>query len=112
MKERTAVKPVRIQLSRRKGFKLVSPNGLPNVIVDRRTKWGNPCRSGTKENAVADYRRWIERDLTVASFKIAFGEPPSVEEIRRELAGKNICCWCKLTDACHGDVILEIASKV
>jgi len=34
--------PVRLQLSRQKGARLVSPNGLPIVIVDRRSKWGNP----------------------------------------------------------------------
>ena len=37
-------KPVRVQLSRRKGFRLdeAAGNGLPTVKVDRTTKWGNP----------------------------------------------------------------------
>lgn len=35
------IQPVRLQLSRKRGAKLVSPNGLPNVIVERRSKWGN-----------------------------------------------------------------------
>lgn len=39
-------KPVRLQLSRRKGFDLqalsMATNGLPAVNVARPTKWGNP----------------------------------------------------------------------
>lgn len=34
--------PVRLQLSRAKGSRLVSPNGLPVVSVARPGKWGNP----------------------------------------------------------------------
>jgi hypothetical protein len=31
-------------------------------------------------------------------------------DIRRELAGKNLACWCQLDRPCHGDVLLEIAN--
>ena len=37
-------------------------------------------------------------------------------EARAELAGKNLACWCPLTDAqgnrvpCHADVLLELAN--
>lgn len=27
-----------------------------------------------------------------------------------ELRGKNLACWCKPGDPCHGDVLLEIAN--
>lgn len=33
------------------------------------------------------------------------------EEIRAELAGKNLACWCPLDQPCHADVLLEIANK-
>lgn len=43
-------KPVRLQLSRRKGFNLqalsLATNGLPAVSVAKPSKWGNPCRIG------------------------------------------------------------------
>lgn len=35
---------------------------------------------------------------------------PSVEEIRAELAGKDLVCWCYPTHPCHADVLLEIAN--
>lgn len=40
------IQPVRIQLSRQRGFRLqevsLALNGLPAVKVDRTTQWGNP----------------------------------------------------------------------
>lgn len=64
------VKPVRLQLSRRKGFSLQAlsreTNGLEAVNVARPSKWGNPFRVGeasprdgspmTASEAVAWYR--------------------------------------------------------
>jgi hypothetical protein len=43
-------------------------------------------------------------------------ELTTVEDIRRELRGKNLACWCPLEDEngnrvpCHADVLLEIAN--
>lgn len=34
----------------------------------------------------------------------------TLEDVRRELAGKDLCCWCPLDKACHADVLLEIAN--
>ena len=39
-----------------------------------------------------------------------FGKPPLTDDIRRELAGKNLACWCALDAICHADVLLEIAN--
>lgn len=38
-------------------------------------------------------------------------DPAAQEMIRRDLAGKNLACWCRLSDVCHGDVLLEIANR-
>lgn len=35
---------------------------------------------------------------------------PSVQEIRAELAGKDLACWCPTYEPCHADVLLEIAN--
>lgn len=35
---------------------------------------------------------------------------PSVDEIRAELAGKDLSCWCPIDEPCHADVLLEIAN--
>ncbi len=37
------------------------------------------------------------------------GYPP-LEEIRAELRGKDLACWCPLDGPCHADVLLEIAN--
>jgi hypothetical protein len=105
------VKPIRIQRKRTRGWRM-PPN---TVSVTRPGPYGNPLRVGmwrgyTAADAKADYKRWIERDLTVRSFEGAFGKPPSIERIRRDLGGKNLACWCALGDPCHGDVLLEIAN--
>jgi hypothetical protein len=34
----------------------------------------------------------------------------TVEDARAELAGRDLACWCKLTDPCHADVLLEVAN--
>lgn len=32
------------------------------------------------------------------------------DEIRTELAGHDLCCWCPLDQPCHADVLLELAN--
>ncbi|OHV85914.1 DUF4326 domain-containing protein [Ensifer sp. LCM 4579] len=99
-------KPVRLQLSRRKGFDLqarsLATNGLPAVNVARPGKWGNPNLVTTHghEGAV----RAFARDLRGGILNF------SVEDVRRELRGKNLACWCKPGAPCHADVLLEIAN--
>lgn len=36
---------------------------------------------------------------------------PSVDQVRRWLAGRNLACWCPPGLACHADVLLEIANE-
>ena len=33
------------------------------------------------------------------------------EDIRRELGGKDLMCWCPMDQPCHADVLLEIANS-
>jgi hypothetical protein len=63
----------------------------------------------TAAEAVRDYRRWIACDPVVRSFDNAFGKPPTMDEIKA-LRGFNLCCWCKIGDPCHADVLLELAN--
>lgn len=100
--------PQRIQRSRKKGSKL--PENT--VCVTRPSRWGNPFvvgKFGTAQECVDEY---------VKQF-LAPHENPIINEIiernRRtvveQLKGKNIACWCKIGDPCHGDVLLEIANQ-
>lgn len=93
--------PVRLQLSRRKGFDLqalsMATNGLPAVNVARPSKWGNPW---TVENT--------GRIDAVLRFACETAPLLDVSPLR----GKNLACWCALDgEPCHADVLLEIASR-
>jgi hypothetical protein len=104
--------PERIQRKRTKGWKM-PPN---TVNVTRPGKWGNPARIGmwrnfNREDAVRSFRGWITRDLSYRSYEITFGKPPTCEEIKRELGGKNLACFCPLDRPCHADVLLEMANS-
>jgi len=115
------MKPQRIQLQRRKGFGLQAfsqgLNGLPAQSVARPGPWGNPFaieevmaetgldRAAAQAEAVSRCGRWLrgEEGLSLKT-------PPSVGTIRRELAGKNLACWCRVGDPCHADMLIEIAN--
>lgn len=34
----------------------------------------------------------------------------SVDDVRHELAGADLACWCRLDQPCHADVLLELAN--
>lgn len=124
-------KPVRLQRSRKKGYRLESPNGLPIVCVTRPGNFGNPFRAGmsghdaseaaaiagrmrcdiedgpyTAGDAVELYRWWI----TAVPERLNDPLPPT-KLLLAELRGKNLACYCKLGDPCHADVLLELANR-
>jgi hypothetical protein len=131
--------PERIQRKRTAGWRM--PDGA--VYVGRPSKWGSPIRI-TRERArnVTWYRvhgspmdrnggpayvgldtarhfaaRHFEWDLLNGRLS----DYPSLDEIRAELAGRDLACWCpprtvyrsgNLGDfCCHGDVLLELANQ-
>lgn len=108
--------PERIQLRRTKGWRL-PPNAKS---VARPGPWGNPFRVGDELQAftVRPDREtgWgctmpITAELAVAMFRAwQLCRPENLAEIRAELAGFDLACWCKLGDPCHADVLLELAN--
>ena len=90
--------PTRFQRSRRKGARL--PSGV--VVVTRPTKWGNPHPlSLGREQAVARYHE----DLPAGRLAI------TVDDVERELRGRDLACYCPLDGPCHADVLLEMANQ-
>lgn len=98
---------------------------LNTVKVDRTTRWGNPfyvsplnrqagyfaCTSAAE--AVAEFRGHL-RDIEDAGFLLTNpkrGWEISMADIRRELRGKNLACWCGPGQQCHADVLLEFANR-
>jgi hypothetical protein len=114
--------PKRIQMTRNRPWRAENPDA---VIVDRRTRWGNPYRvvavrqRGPFDVLLDDWFCGQSTDsegaaaMAVRKFREAvenfrYGFAPS--EIRADLAGKDLACWCKLGAPCHADVLLEIAN--
>lgn len=121
------MKPVRIQLSRKKGFNLQSLsltiNGLPAINVARPTKWGNPFRSSTysQQQAVDLYRTSCMGAMPIA-FAVGLLRNVSIIDLANaqvdrlaalpfsDLRNRNLACWCRAGEPCHADVLLELAN--
>lgn len=114
------LKPSRIQRRRTAGWR--APDGA--VYVGRGSKWGNPNRivfdpatdgwhlhydnggnigvwptaTAARGAAVTMYRWHLE------------AHPELVAAARRELAGRNLMCWCPDGDPCHADELLRLAN--
>lgn len=96
--------PQRIQLSRKKGFKLPANT----VVVSRPSKWGNPF---TVQHNGPDAVKLFRRQLDLWGEYFYREQPVTVGMIKAELRGKNLACWCELSDECHADTLLEIANE-
>lgn len=123
--------PIRIQLSRTKGWRMPSNT----VKVDRSTGWGNPWIAGlpgcvklhngiivqigpalSTAGTVDRFRRWMAGDLgfvigaqvehPLFGLVLCPGAPPNPASLR----GKNLGCWCRPGDRCHADILLELAN--
>jgi hypothetical protein len=118
-----SAKPKRMQLSRHRGFNLQAAsqalNGLPAKRVTRPGKWGNPFTiedvakrykldvAAAQVKAVELCGQWLRGTLDK---RLSPGESPSREEIRAELRGHNLACWCKPGTPCHSEVLIELAN--
>lgn len=105
----------RIQRKRTAGWRMP----INTVYVGRPSKYGNPFKVGETigcdDNATAVdlYRAWLEHGDTAPYPQP--GESAQLAELRervladapRELAGRHLACWCKPSDACHADVLLD-----
>jgi hypothetical protein len=107
--------PIRVQRHRTKGWRM-PPN---TVSVTRPGRYGNPFNwrdgleiSGGNEEwakavAVDMCREWLRHPECFPDLP----PPPTVMEIKAELRGKNLACFCRETDPCHADLYLAIANS-
>jgi hypothetical protein len=124
------MKPMRVQLSRKDGWEK-PPN---TVVVSRPSRFGNPFKLGfhtievpTRDGMKGGHVRFATRAECVDAFRADIAQRQDfAAEIRKELAGKNLACWCRLCsahrdgkplgehcekcDTCHADVLLEAAN--
>lgn len=79
----------------------------------KRSPWANPwsvCEHG-RESAVALFARWVAGDPEVAAMLPPGNwHRPTADEIRRELRGRVLACWCD-PQPCHGHVLAAIADE-
>jgi hypothetical protein len=79
------------------------PEGV--VFVGRPSRWGNPFvigRDGDRAAVVEKHRAWLldpQRKMG-----------PTIAEIRRDLRGRDLACWCAPDQPCHAELLLEIAN--
>ena len=114
--------PKRIQLRRTKGWRM--PERA--VKVDRSTRWGNPFVVHSHELCGDDLAKCtLHEDLVAVDwpdeavvgfrhmllFPVQFQPSyPDLDEIRYQLGGRDLACWCPLDAPCHADVLLELAN--
>jgi hypothetical protein len=65
-----------------------------------RGRWGNPfdVREHGRDEAVQLHREWL------------LAQPDLVSQVRAELAGWHLACWCPLDQPCHADTLVEVAN--
>jgi len=125
-------RPTRIQRKRTRGWRM--PGAA--VYVGRPTKWGNPyvvrrgiigtSRCGRVPRLVYGWRvstpggavlLFRDRERAVIAAVEHFSEAlregrlaVSVDDVRRELRGKTLACWCRVGSPCHATALLEVAN--
>lgn len=114
--------PERIQLRRHRGWR--KPEGA--VVVTRGTDWGNPFVVGQpleistpmpydkQRREKGEWFAWggfITAEVAVAMFRAWVVFQRLAPQIRSELRGRDLACWCRLDQPCHADVLLEIANQ-
>lgn len=69
-----------------------------------------PCnvRHMTPAETVDCYRAYV----TGGGWPIDWAPRPgfTLDDIRKELGGRDLACWCPLSSPCHADVLLELAN--
>ena len=76
------------------------PNGA--VYIGRPGPYGNPFvigEHGDRAEVIAKYDAWLAT------------QPALIAQMRRELAGRDLVCWCAPLP-CHGNSILRLLAGV
>lgn len=112
--------PERIQRRREKGWRM--PEGA--IYVGRPSRWGNPftvhIHTSRCDPDLMSCPIWIADDhaTAVRMFRHALLYPvihqppvPDIDDIRYELRGHDLACWCPLDQPCHAGVLLALANQ-
>ena len=120
--ESTHIPPRRIQLKRTKGWRIRQAHS-----VARPTRWGNPFTvAGAIENefvtsndsltkqrrfVVGCFHSWLtEGENSLWWFESGRQQHQWIVANLHVLRGRDLACWCPLSDPCHADVLIEFAN--
>lgn len=97
-----------------------------SVYVGRPSQWGNPAKIGgwfkidfsINRKSVfktGEHIPVVNNPVAVALFyeyciSRFESDPVEFRNWLRPLVGKILCCWCKLEEVCHADVLLYLTS--
>jgi hypothetical protein len=108
--------PTRIQRRRTAGWR--APAGAIYVGRGPGSRYGNPWSATEhgREGATRRFRAYLEARRTPRPGWMDLIGYPSDDDIRAELAGRDLMCWCPLPaegepDHCHAGVLLEWANQ-
>jgi len=102
-------KPQRVQLKRSKGWRMPDRT----IKVDRSTRWGNPfpvTEERSNAESVRLFSALINRDRHWTVFVRGTRRQVTIDDVKRELAGSNLACWCRPGLACHADILLRVVN--
>lgn len=122
--------PKRVQRKRTKGWR--APEGA--VYVGRGTRYGNPwavVRTNTGTGWAVDWAGHQDqhkplglndhipandqRDAHALAVELyetwVHSHPTLLDRIHRDLADRDLMCWCAETLPCHADALLQIAGQ-
>jgi hypothetical protein len=113
--------PVRMRLSRAKGFNLqqasLALNGLPAINVARPGPLGNPFvvgEDGGRDECVNLFRMLLGGYVAIstkASVESQRAVQTYIAENFKSLSNRNLACWCPDGAACHGAALLELFNR-
>ena len=101
--------PKRIRRKRTKGWRI--PDST--VFVGRPSRFGNPFRITDYSNPYNLPKESLQR-FAVSDYESLLADNRlgyTVDDIKGELKGKNLACWCKEGTPCHADILLKIANS-
>lgn len=83
------------------------------VSVTRPGRWGNHFKVGIDGTAVEVVEKFRNHVLQFWNTLIIVDDEQVTvgRNIKNQLKGKNLACFCKVGEPCHGDVLLELANS-
>lgn len=104
--------PIRLRLSRARGFRLAE--GAVNVA--RPGPWGNPFvvgKHGDQAYCVELHCKLMGGLICMTTAVHLVEQEKAMQHARRNLLwllGRDLACWCSQDVPCHGDTLLELAN--